>query len=98
MSVQVGIAGANVAAEDGTRLGAAAAARAAPACPLQLETQQRAGGGGIFFPVTHTVLVLMLLTSPCQPAQPSGLRLSLRPPNVRDYCVRLNSKPINAET
>lgn len=61
MSAQVGIAAANVAAENGIRRWAAAAARAAPTGLLQLETYQRAGGTGIFFLVTYVVVVFILM-------------------------------------
>lgn len=61
MSVQVGIAGANVAAENGTRLPAAAAAREAPIGLLQLETYQWARVSGICSLVTYVVSVFILM-------------------------------------
>lgn len=61
MSVQVGIARANVAAENGIRLWAAAGARVAPTGLLQLETYQWAAGPGFFFLVTSVIGVYMLM-------------------------------------
>lgn len=85
MSVQVGIAGANVAAENGIRLWAAAAAAAAPIGLLQLETYQWARVSGIVFLVTSIVLVFVLMASPSLSAS-SALRSALisNTPDVDD--------------
>lgn len=71
MSVQVGTAGANVAAERGSRLQAAAAAGAAPTGPRQLGAYRRAAVGGLLFLVTYRVSVFVVTASPSLSASPA---------------------------